>query len=222
MDEAELDPEVVEVLRRHGTSEVWHYTTSGALVSVVEQGGLYARAELKRRGISFASTHYYGTERHEAVLGEYVSCAGLPPWGMMQGESEEVAVIELDPRVLAIPNSCFCPGWSPRGQFDPDEIVTWTGAEGLEEVYIGQGPQWVKDCEMFVPNHIPLSSVRNIVFFDEECRDRALPGLSEAVREQRAQGNDPGKLTVGINPYKFPGHWRESGPPWEEGDVPTI
>src|SRR4051812_48902331 len=111
------DREVLQVLRAHGTAEIWHYTRCDGLSSIVEHGAIFSRAELERRGIAYTSTHYYGaTPRHEEVLGRYVSCAALPPWGMMKDECDAIAVMRLNADVLATPDTCFCPGWSPRGE----------------------------------------------------------------------------------------------------------
>src|SRR6266498_2365154 len=151
-----FDQAVLRVLRAHGTRHVWHYCRSQALPSIVRHATIYCRSELIRRGIAFEATHYYGSARHEEVLGEYVSGAPLPPWGMMQSEVEEIALVRLHPAVMAISGTCFCPGWSPRGEFDPDEIVTWTGPERLEELYAGPGPMMITPCEFFVPQAIPV------------------------------------------------------------------
>lgn len=80
----DLDPGLLQKVRAHGTQAGWHYCRSNALPSIIREGAIYSRAELIRRGIPFDPTHYYGTQRHEKVLGEYVSGAALPPWGMMQ------------------------------------------------------------------------------------------------------------------------------------------
>lgn len=213
-----FDRAVLAVVEAHGTQRVWHYTRCSALASIVRQSAIYSRAELIRLGIPFDPTHYYGTERHEELLGDYVSCAPLPPWGMMQSETEEIAVLELHPAVIAISGACFCPGWSPRGDFDPDEIVTWTGPDRLEGLYTGPGPMMVNPCECFVPKEIPLSAVRNIVFFGEESRNAAEPALQEAAKAT----DDDQTIGLLVNPARFPRTWQASGPPWEGDDAPKL
>ena len=213
-----VDREIYKVVRAHGTKYVWHYTRSSALPSIVRAGAILSRAELMAQGIPFDATHYYGTDRHEEVLGRYVSGAPLPPWGMMQSETEEIALLRLHPAVLAIEGTCYCPGWSPRGDFDPDEIVSWTGAERLEELYTGSGPMMVIPSEFFVPERISLKAVQGIAFFDERSMEAALPGLEE----EAAGSADEQTIQLWVSPSRFPGDWQESGPPWEGDDAPTI
>jgi hypothetical protein len=215
------DQDVLDVVQKHGTVAIWHYTLCESLPSIIENDGIYARAELRRRCIAFRSEHYYGAGRREAVLGEYVACAPLPPWGMMQSENEEIAVLRLDASVMAMPGTCFCPGWSPRGDFDPDEIVTWTGPERLEELYSGTGPAWVLPAEIFVPNAVPLELLDRIVFFDDRTRDCARKLMVAAARRRATKiGRTIG---LSVDPSRFPRQWKESGPPWEEeADAPKF
>lgn len=215
-----LDQAVLAVLRAHGTAQIWHYTRCSSLPGIIEHGAIYARAELGRRGIVYQSTHYYGTGRHEELLSEYVSCAPLPPWGMMQSEEEQIAVLRLDSEVMAIQGTCFCPGWSPRGDFDPDEIVGWTGPERLEELYTGPGPMFVLPSEIFVPAAIPVTMIQAILFFDKPSLRAARGPLLEAAKRRSTPANHT--ISFGVDRGRFPRSWRESGPPWEEPDVPTI
>src|ERR1017187_5858302 len=97
-----LDEDVLRVLRAHGTAHVWHYTRCSSLPGIIEHDAIFARAELERRGISYDSTHYYGSERHQELLSEYVSCAPMPPWGMMKSEDQSIAVLRLDAEALAL------------------------------------------------------------------------------------------------------------------------
>ncbi len=213
-----VDPALYSIVRSHGTRYVWHYTPCAALPSIVPSGAIYSRAELLRRGISFDGTHYYGSGRHEEVLGEYVSGAPLPPWGMMQFETEEIVLLQLHPAVLAIEGTCYCPGWSPRGDFDPDEIVTWTGPDRLEALYSGSGPLMIMPCEFFVPTSIPLTAVQGIVFFNRRSMEAAVPALEEAA----AGGDGDQTIGVWVNAARFPRRWQEAGPPWEVDDGPTL
>lgn len=205
-----FEQEVLEVVRAHGTKAVWHYTRSRALPSIYEHGFVYSRAELERLGISYESTHYYGAGRHEEVLGRYVSGGPMPPWGMMQHETEEVALLRLHPAVMAISGTCFCPGWSPRGNFDPDKIVTWTGAEHLEELYAGNGPMMINPCEFFVPEKIPVAAIQGVVFFSKASKATVRDAVVAA-----AAGRD---VNLWVNPSRFPRDWQQVGAPWEEED----
>lgn len=215
-----IDEGCWSVVRAHGTRSVWHYTLCGDLPSIIERGAVYCRAELNRRGIAYSSTHYYGaTSRHEEILGEYVSCAPLPPWGMMKSETEEIALLQLHPAVLAISGTCYCPGWSPWGQFDPDEIVTWTGPERLEELYAGPGPMMLNPCEFFVPAQVPLKAIQGIAFFDDASLNAVRPRLEEAA----AKNPTDHTINLWVDPARFPRDWQQIGPPWlEEDDAPTI
>ena len=172
---------VEAVLASHGTRALWHYTLVEHLEGILGEGAIYSRAELLRRGVAFNSAHYYGDAEKERVLPEYVSCATMPPWGMMGKETAEIAILDVDPAVVSTPGTCFCPGWSPQAVFAADEITTWTGPEHAEAIFTGAGYQTVSGAEIFVPASIALASVREIVFYDLDGANRALPALRAAL-----------------------------------------
>lgn len=208
------EDDIRRVLAAHGTRVLWHYTAAANLSSIFAAGNLFCRAELQRRGNTFISTHYYGVGSREAVYGEYVSFAHLPPWGMMQFETQEVAILGFLPRICERPGTCFCPGWSPTANFNPEEVVTWTSAEALETLYSGPGYATVRGAETFVPKAVPLQDLLlSVVFFDKEARDRHRPALVRALQDATWRPTAPIRLTV--EPSRFPTQWQDSGPPWE-------
>ena len=208
------------VLASHGTRALWHYTLVEHLAGILSEGAVYSRAELQRRGLFFNSAHYYGDAEKERVLPEYVSCATMPPWGMMGKETAEIAILDVAPSVVATPGTCFCPGWSPQAVFSADEITTWTGPEHAEALYSGPGYQTVPGAEIFVPTAIALASVREIVFYDSEGANRALPELRAALAGSSAGASSDHTITLRVQPTRFPKNWEAMGPPWmrEEED----
>jgi ssDNA thymidine ADP-ribosyltransferase, DarT len=214
------------VVVTHGTRSLWHYTLAANLPGVLREGAVYSRAELQRRGIAVNSEHYYGDPEKERLLSEYVSCATMPPWGMMGDEIAELAILEIDPGVVTTPGTCFCPGWSPLASFAAAEIITWTDAEHVEALYSGEGYQTVRGAEIFVPTEIRIARVREIVFYDRAGADRALPGLRGALADaQETGGTSDQTITLRVQPTRFPRSWEAEGPPWmrdEDADDDPI
>lgn len=175
-----------------------------------------SRAELVACGLAEGLDHYYGNARKEELLADYVSCATMPPWGMMGTESEELAILELDTDIVTAPGTCFCPGWSPLAVFDADEIVTWTDPEHAEALYIGPGYATVTGAEIFIPQRIPVDAVQSIVYYDRASVDANLPLLRAAAAE--AGLRLPRTIEVGFRPARFPRDWSSLGPPWTRGE----
>lgn len=213
------------VLVTHGTRSLWHYTRTEHLPGIISEGAIYSRAELHRRGLPFNSAHYYGDEEKERLLAEYVSCATMPPWGMMGNETAEVAILEVNPTVVATPDTCFCPGWSPRATFSAADITGGTGPEHAESLYTGPGYQTVSGAEIFVPTAIALESVREIIFYDDESANRVLPQLRAAANLAPGNTSDH-TIVVKVEPRRFPRDWQATGPPWmndeDEDDEPIF
>lgn len=213
-----VDP-VLAVLRSHGTRALWHYTLAERVPGIVRAGAIYSRRELGRLGIACDSDHYYGDPEKQRILSGYVSCATMPPWGMMGDETEELAILEIDPAVVTTPATCFCPGWSPEARFPADEIVTWTDPEHAESLYSGPGYQTVRGAEIFVLDKIELGHVRGIVYYDRPGVERALPVLRAALREGADhQAGDGHTIGVRHEPTRFPRNWQSEGPPWMRDD----
>jgi hypothetical protein len=205
---------VRDVFRAHRTTQLWHYTRLDDLASIIEAGAIYCRAELERRGIAFASVHYYGTEEKRRTLSEYVSCAHMPAWGMMQDEQHELVVLSLDVAVAEEEGTCFCPGYAARSEYDANEIVTWTSDQQLERLYTGpQATTTVRGAEIFVPERISADHIRRICFFTAASRDAQLPVLVEAAR--RSAHTFRHKVDLAVEPGRFPRQWA-FGAPWEE------
>jgi hypothetical protein len=58
-----FDLTITEVLRRHGTRELWRYTAIQILANIFSEAAIYSRAELERQSIVYASGHFYGKPR---------------------------------------------------------------------------------------------------------------------------------------------------------------
>jgi hypothetical protein len=186
-------------------------------------GFIYSRSELQRLGLRFDSTHYYGDAEKEATLSRYVSCATMPPWGMMQDEREELAILGLNPSVVATPGTCFCPGWSPLATFEAADIITWADPEHAEALYTGPGYTTVRGAEIFVPAAVPVSAVEEIVYYDREGAERSRAQMIEAIQSSGTRIGHTIQIKVEL--WRFPRHWQEAGPPWaqdQEADEPTI
>jgi hypothetical protein len=213
---------VLAVLQNHGTRELWHYTLCSNLPHIVEHQAIFSRVELEARGIRFESDHYYGSDEKQRILGAYVSCATMPPWGMMASEEDELAILELTPNVVTDEGTCFCPGWSPWAVFDAGEIVTWRGPAHAEAIYVGEGFQTIAGAEIFVPRSISFDHVRRIVFFDSESRQRARDAMARILQHHGIRLGR--RITLAVEPRRFPRDWQQAGPPWaregREDDVP--
>jgi hypothetical protein len=210
----QIRTDTLAVFQAHGTRFVFHYTTAANVLGIVREGALYSRAELERRGINFASDHYFGDDDKQAQLSEYVSVANQPPWGMMKDETERLVILRLDITAAAADGCCYCPGWSPQGRFRAEDIGGWTEPTHVEDLYAGAGSQMVVGAEIFVPIGIPLDQLDALVFFDGESRARSVGALRALVAEV---GPRFGKtLDVLVQPERFPPQWRHVGPPWED------
>lgn len=202
------------VFRSHRTSQLWHYTRLDNLASIIEAGAIYCCAELERRGIAFESEHYYGTEEKRRILGEYVSCAHMPAWGMMQDEQEELVLISLDVAAAEVEGTCFCPGYAARAEYDANELVTWTSDQDLERLYTGpQATTTVRGAEIFILERISADHITRVCFFTAASRDAQRPILVEAAR--RSAHAYRHKIDLAVEPGRFPRQW-QFGAPWEE------
>jgi hypothetical protein len=205
---------VRSIFQAHRTTQLWHYTRLANLESIIEFGAICCRAELERRGIAFESEHYYGTDEKRQILGEYVSCAHMPAWGMMQDEQEELVVMSLDLAAAEADGTCFCPGYAALGEYDANEIITWTTDQHLERLYTGlQATTTVRGAEIFVPDRISADHIQRICFFASASRDAQRPILIEAAR--RSQHVYRHKIDLAVEPGRFPRQWA-FGAPWEE------
>ena len=208
---------IANVLRAHRTTELWHYTLLVNLPSIIESGAIYCRNELERRGSIFSSAHYYGEQEKREVLGEYVSCAHLPAWGMMQDEREELVVMALDVTVASRYGTCFCPGYAARAEYAAADIVTWTEDDHLERLYTGPtSTTTVRGAEIFIPNAIPADLIKRICFFSTASKDANYEGLVDAAR--RSTHPYRHRIDLSVERRRFPRQWSEFGAPWDGAD----
>ena len=163
---------IEESLNRRNIQYVCHMTPCHRLPDIINEGGLLSLNERRNRGIKeLDSPHYWGAVGKAEELADYVVCAFMPPWGMIQSHKEELAIILLDAvQVCCKKDVVFCPTNSARNNYTADRIKSRSGIQHFDACFQNPHTYWANDSEIFVPHQIPLDNFRYLTFCDEDAK----------------------------------------------------
>lgn len=176
---------IVQSLRRRGVRHVCHMTPCDRLPSIFQHRGLLSRWERQHCGIADPpddAGHFWGSPDKQDALAGFVICSFMAPWWMCKKRDEELAIIVLDAEQICLTGgACFCPVNSAFNEYPAATIQTLTGIDAFDACFQNPDTYQAGSAEVFVPNLVPLSAFRGIVFCDVEAKSHWVPQLREAL-----------------------------------------
>lgn len=170
-------------------------------------------AARRARGIAEPQNpHYWGSPGKEEELADFVICSFMPPWWMCRARQEELAIILMDAEdVCCRDGVVFCPTNSAYNEYPADEIKTRSGLGHFDACFQNPDTYQAATSEIFVPNEVPVSTFRALVFCDDQARDHWLPRIQEAADSANPSPVFPDKpidvATKAFRGFRFPGDW---------------
>ncbi len=157
---------------------MFHWTLTSQLPSILEYG-LLCRSELERRGIAYTE-HGYGRAGKEEDFAGHVCVSFYPQRGMMKSETGALVVIEIDPEVVIIEGSFYCPHNTAKSEYEFDELVSNTSVDDLDELFTGPNDRRLVDwqAEVWIPERIAVDYFRKICFRNEDEQEWAVNACS--------------------------------------------
>ncbi len=204
-------------LRRRGISRVCHITPCHRLPDVLWNGGLLSFKERQARGIAEdEQPHYWGPPGRKEALGDYVLCSFMPSWGLVQGHTDELAIIILDAdSVCCRPSVLFCPTNTARSRYSDADILAMSGIDAFDASFPNPNTYQAGDSEILVPNGVPLVDFRGMVFWDQDSLDYWRQKLRSAFAPTNPKPTIPAARIIGsadgvggLWGFRFPGNWR--------------
>jgi hypothetical protein len=188
-------------------------TPCDRLPGIFQHGGILSYEQRQLRGIKEPEDpHYWGGEGKKDELAKYVVCAFMTPWWMCRKRTEELAILTLAAESICIrPGVCFCPDNSAYSQYPSAEILQSKGIQAFDACFQNSVTYQAGSSEVFVPDIVPLSDLRGILFCDSIAADYWIPVVNEAYAQaeyQAALPPEPIATAPGsLAPFRFPGDW---------------
>lgn len=209
--------EIAESLRRRSIRWVCHVTPCRRLPSIFAHGGLLSYDARQACGIpeDDQTPHYWGPKGRKEAFGAYVICSFMPSWGLIQGHVDELAIVILDAvSVCCRPGVVFCPTNSARSMFTEEAILRMTGSEAFEACFPNPDTYQAGDSEIFVPEIVPLTDFRGMVFWDEGSKVYWWEQVKRSVEQANPRPTLSQPICVSTNGprglwgFRFPGNWQ--------------
>jgi hypothetical protein len=200
-------------LRRRRISFVCHMTPCDRLPSIVASGAVLSLASRRTGGIAEPDNpHYWGSPGKEEELSRFVVCSFMPPWWMCRARQEELVIILMDAEEVCCGDGVvYCPTNSAYNEYPAADIKTRSGVDQFDACFPNPDTYQAANSEIFVPDQVPVSTFRALVFCDDEARDFWLPAIKAAADEANPTPAFPDQpITVATKTYrgfKFPGDW---------------
>lgn len=188
---------------------IFHYTYLGGLPSIFRSGGLLSRANLHKDGTEYKG-HGYGRPGKEAELCDYIFCSLVPPWGMMGKEEDNMALLEVSPRLIWREGTIFCPNNSAFNEFSLKDLLGNNTADVFDTLFPNPNASWPTNlmAEIMVRDMIPAYDIIRLHFLRGEDKQQA-DHLSRGV--QIPQEYYPSEhIKLAVTPRHFPRHMRPS------------
>lgn len=195
-----MDATVAASLQRRGITCVYHFVGLEYLPNVLRRGGLCCASMLRGFGDSFDDDpQKWGSHQKGVDFAGYISLSVNPPMGMMTRNKLPV-IIELSSDVAAADGTLFIGKWSSFADVTFAAAVQQIGGEWFDRMFLTATATRANPHpgEFLVPQMVPLSSLRRMVFYTQEDY--------EAAREMLANVPRPDGITAiraGIEPYLF-------------------
>lgn len=198
-----LDRAVLDSIKRRRTLYVvYHFISLPYLPNFIRRGGLWCAKQLREWDDAFDDDpQKWGTWQKGEAFSPYISCSVNPPMGMMKKHQRPV-LLELNAAILAIPGTAFIGKWSSFGDVDPQASLEQTGVDWLDRMFLHETKDRAEPHpgEFLVPEHIPLSHLRNLIFYSNADREEA----RSAVRGMAWPADVPRvKLSSQVAPWRF-------------------
>jgi hypothetical protein len=188
-------------------------TPCDRLPSIVASGSLLSLASRRARGIAEPQNpHYWGSPGKEEELSRFVVCSFMAPWWMCRARQEELAIILLDAEEVCCGDGVvFCPANSAHNEYPADDIKTRSGVDHFDACFQNPDTYQAANSEIFVPDGVPVSTFRALVFCDDEARDYWLPKIQQAAEAANPTPDFPDQpisvATKALQGFRFPGDW---------------
>ena len=158
---------------------LFHFTDRRNLPFIREHGGLFALAELKRRGIAVPAPGGNDWSHDEDVrrgLDEYVHLCfrwthPMEYVARSEGRISDSVYLNVHPEVLQWEGVLFTPDVSNKSGVEPypideaSDMIDYEGAAHADRLapILRSNSDWLrrKRCEILVPGFIPLELIRN-------------------------------------------------------------
>ena len=175
------DEEIIASMQRRGIGSVKHFIDLKALPNVMVREGLWCAQRLREWGDTFDDDrHKWGSWAKGEEFSGYISCSINNPMGMMKrSETKRPVIIRLDPALAAREGVLLIGKWSSFGDVALENCVTSVGAQHFEAMF--EHPlsyRAIHPGEILVPEHIPISDFRQLVFYDKADLEEAREILS--------------------------------------------
>ncbi|HEX76916.1 MAG TPA: DUF4433 domain-containing protein [Dehalococcoidia bacterium] len=162
-------------IQRRGIESIYHYTALENLPVIFKHGGLFSRAERRKRDIQ-AREHSWGRSGREIEFRDYISCSLDPPYGMIEREQGNLALLEINPLLICNDDTLFCPAWSSFDKFDLDYLRQKNTPADFDNLFpnpTSSEPRFL-GAEILIKTHVPILEVKTVYFQEDRFRDQAL------------------------------------------------
>ena len=161
-----------EVMRRHHIKDLYHFTDSRNLASIIEHGGLFSWQQCKKRGIKVAAPGGDGDSRsrdRRKGLGDYVRLSFRADHPMRHaaerdGRIQNVEFLRIDPSIIYLRSTLFCvmnansTEARVRGDLETFEQIKFDLATGSRRWYTELEKNF-SQAEVLVKGHVPLDLI---------------------------------------------------------------
>lgn len=116
--------------------------------------------------------------------------------------------MQLNASVVALPGTVFIGKWSSYGDVEAEEALQQTGVDWFDKMFLSEWKSRAEPHpgEFLVPEHIPLSYTRRLVFYTEADWHEASSAIK---RTPWPEGVPRMKFKAGIEPGLFGRKMRE-------------
>lgn len=199
-----MDGAIDNSLGRRGITYVCHMTSCLRLPSIFQHGALFSTEQRRARGIpDSVDPHYWGSPDKEEAFSRVVVCSFLPAWWMCGRHDDELAILLIDAvSVCTTDGALFIPGNSAYNDFPAAEVLTWTGLDSLDACFANPDSYVAGFSEIFVPDTVPWTHFRGIVFPDAEARQYWIERLRTEWHEADRPPPPPERLFVATKSYR--------------------
>jgi hypothetical protein len=129
---------------------------------------------MEERSIPY-TPHSYGSERKAREFGGHVCASFYPQMGMMRTMTEAQALLLLDPELLCVEGTFFCPENTAKTEYEFATCCHWTAASDLDDLFENPASDWLKDwqAEIWIPDGAAVADIQKVRFASIEIGRRA-------------------------------------------------